>query len=400
MRLYKWRARSSGGKTYQGEYFAENEERVIAFIHANYGYVTGIKEVGKNRLVSNRLRPRHKFTDHERAIFFRQLYTLLEAGIPIIKAIRMLTTRLSEMYRPVCSQLFLSLQEGQSLSQAMKRRPDVFSGMCTSVIEAGEVSGQLNTVLKSMADFYKQQDQMQKFARNVCIYPTFLLVLSCAALAFFTVKVLPLFADLYKASGVQYSRMLEFLLSLSVFAQDHTVALSCTLIVACKIVYTERKKLVTVLWRLPAIGKIRHVFLEVRFERLLALMLMSGIAVPEAIMRASSALEDEVMREQAKMFSENVMRGIGITEAALQSGDLLGKTGIAFLNIGENSGNLPEMLKEAAGVQEQDLFAHLRDLKVILEPVLVVMIAGVVFAIIAMMLSPLFTLMAEIPEYN
>lgn len=400
MRLYKWRARSSGGKTYQGEYFAEDEKAVIAFIHANYGYVTGIKETGKNRSVGSWFRPRHEFTDKERAIFFRQLYTLLEAGIPITKAIRMLAPRLGEKYGPVCSQIFLSLREGQPLSQAMERMPEIFSGMCISVVEAGEVSGQLNAVLKSMADFYKKQDQMHKFVRNVCMYPMFLLTLSCAALAFFSINVLPLFADLYQTSGVQYSRSLELLLSVSVFMQDHTVALSCALVIACKIVHVGRKKLLTVLWHFPVIRQMRHTFLEIRFEKLLALMLMSGIAVPEAIMRAAAALEDEIMREQAKMFSESVTRGIGITEAALQSGDLLGKTGIAFLSIGENSGNLPDMLKEAAGVQEQDLFACLRDFKTILEPVLVVMVAGVVFAVVAMMLSPLFTLMAGVPEYN
>lgn len=400
MRLYKWRARSSGGKTYKGEYFAENEEEVIAFIHANYGYVMHIEETGNGRLAFNRFRPRQSFSHKERAIFFRQLYTLLEAGIPIINAIEMLTARLSEKYKPVCHQLFLSLQEGHPLFYAMETMPHVFSKMCTSVISAGEISGQLNAVLKSMADFYKQQDKMHKFARNVCVYPAFLLLLSCAALAFFSIKVLPLFADLYKTLGIQNSQILQLLLTVSVFVQDHAVALSCLLIIACKAIHMKREGLSALLWRFPLIKTMRHTFLEIRFEKLLALMLVSGISIPEAILKASATLEDKMMQEQAKMFSESVMRGIGITEAALQSGELFSKTGIAFLSIGEHSGNLPDMLNEAAGVQEQDLFARLRDLKTILEPVLIVVIAGVVFAVIAMMISPLFTLMAEVPEYN
>ena len=87
-------------------------------------------------------------------------------------------------------------------------------------------------------------------------------------------------------------------------------------------------------------------------------------------------------------------------EAAIQSGALFSKTGIEFLRIGENSGSLPDMLEEFAEIQEQELFARLRDIKSVLEPVLVAAIAVMVFAVMAIMLSPLFSLMTQIPEYK
>ena len=144
----------------------------------------------------------------------------------------------------------------------------------------------------------------------------------------------------------------------------------------------------------------RRSFLEIRFTRLLALMLYSGIAFPQAILRASVTLTDTTMKNNAKYFSENVLRGVGITEAAVQSGNLFSQTGLEFLSIGESSGNLPEMLTEYAEIQEQELFARLRDLKVVLEPVLIVVIATMVFIVMAVMLSPLFDLMTQIPNYE
>jgi len=151
---------------------------------------------------------------------------------------------------------------------------------------------------------------------------------------------------------------------------------------------------------LPGIKSRRHSFLEIRFVRMMALLLRSGSTFPDAIQRSSVTLTDSTMKSNAKSFSENVLRGVGIAEAAIQSGDLFSKTGIEFLRIGESSGNLPDMLEEFAEIQEQELFARLRDLKVILEPVLIIIVSGMIFAVMAVMLSPLFTLMIQMPEMN
>ena len=97
--------RSSGGKAYNGEYYAENEKQVIDFVHRNYGYVVNIERV-KNKKAFHRLfKPRLQFSNRERANFYKQLSTLLDAGIPIVKGIEMVAERLSEKYKPICTRL-------------------------------------------------------------------------------------------------------------------------------------------------------------------------------------------------------------------------------------------------------------------------------------------------------
>ena len=178
MRLFRWQARSSGGKAYNGECYAENEKQVIDFVHRNYGYVINIEMV-KNKKPFHRLfKPRLQFSNRERANFYKQLSTLLDAGIPIVKGIEMVAERLSEKYKPICTRLNLSLQSGRPLSYAMSLQPESFSEMNVSVVEAGEVSGQISQVLLSLSEFYKQQDKLAKLVRNVCIYPGFLLTLT------------------------------------------------------------------------------------------------------------------------------------------------------------------------------------------------------------------------------
>lgn len=400
MQLYRWRAISSGGKIHKGQYFAEDEAQVVHFVHANYGFVTEIKTVEERESLLTCFNLRRNFSNQERAIFFRQLYTLLEAGISIVKAVEMATSRLSEKYKPVCRQLTTGLCSGQPLSQALKFQPEYFSKMAVAVVAAGEASGQLNQVLKALADFYQQQDKMIKFARNVCVYPAFLLVLSFFTLLFFSVKLLPMFADLYQSLGVKETDSLRFLLFYADFLHEHTVALSCVLLIVGKVILAYRKKLISLLWDLPGLKNIRHTFLEVRFEKLMALLLQSGIPLPEAIIHSSAAVEDEAFQEQAKAFSESVIRGIGIAEAASQAEGIFSDLSIEFLQVGEHSGNLPAMLAESARVQEQDLFAQLRDLKAVVEPALILLIATVIFGVIILIMAPLFSLMTNLPEYS
>ena len=400
MRLFRWQARSSGGRAYNGEYYAESEEQVIDFIRRNYGYVTNIERVKDGRFVRRWFEPRLQFSGKERANFYKQLATLLDAGIPIVKGIEMITGRLGKKYKPVCKRLTLSLQSGHPLSYAMSLQSEVFPEMNISVIEAGEASGQISRVLLSLSDFYKQKDKLIKLVRNVCIYPGFLLCLAVLTFLFFSVKLVPSFAELYHSLGVKETPLLQILLSISDLLQNHAAAIFCVFMAGCRLLLLQRSKVLTLLMYLPGIGSLRHSFLEISFTRLLALMLDSGIAFPEAVLRASVTLTDASMKNNAKKFSENVLRGIGIAEAAMQSGNLFSQTGLEFLSIGESSGDLPEMLTEFAELQEQELFSQLRDVKAVLEPVLVVLIATMIFAVMAVMLSPLFDLMIRMPEYK
>jgi type II secretory pathway component PulF len=385
---------------YNGEYYAECEEQVIDFVHKNYGYVTNIEKVKDKKPFHRWFEPRLQFTNKERANFYKQLSTLLDAGIPIVKGIEMVTGRLSEKQKLVCMRLTLSLQSGHPLSYAMSLQPDIFSKMNIAVVEAGEVSGQISRVLLSLSDFYKQQDKLTKLVRNACMYPGFLLGLAFLTFIFFSVKLVPSFADMYRSLGVKETPVLQILLSVSVLLQDHAVVLSCVCLIGSRLLLLQRTKILSLLMRFPGIRFMRHSFLEIRFARLLALMVLSGIAFPEAILRASVTLTDASMKNNAKKFSDNVLRGVGITEAAMQSGNLFSQMGLEFLSIGESSGNLPDMLTEFAEIQEQELFARLRDLKSVLEPALVVVIAAMVFAIMAVMLSPLFDLMTRMPDYD
>ncbi|MCD8359253.1 MAG: type II secretion system F family protein [Acidaminococcaceae bacterium] len=151
---------------------------------------------------------------------------------------------------------------------------------------------------------------------------------------------------------------------------------------------------------LPFIAGYRQIFLEIRFCKILSLLLYSGISLPVAIKTAAAGTADKVLIKKAILFADAIVRGSDITKAAATASPLLSALTIEFLIVGESSGTLAAMLKEAALLLEQDFTANLKNIKVLLEPVLLIIIAAIIGAMIFIVASPLLKFLTEIPEYE
>ena len=400
MRQFRWRARSAARKNCSGEIFAASEQEVADFVRANYGYVIGIEKVKRSSWKDPAFFAGKTIKHKERAKFFQQLYTLLEAGISIAQALDMMSSGPNVKLCDVSRRLSAGLKKGLPLSGAMQKQTRAFPPQSVAVVEAGELGGELNAVLKALAAYYRRQDKLCKYVRGILAYPAFLIVVSCVTIVFFSVELLPMFTTLYASLGVPETRLLRNLLFLKRLIGQHFLALAAVLIVSGKVLYQKRKELVSLVFRLPGIHGLRRSYLEVRFVKMLALLLRSGIALPEAIRLAVRTVEDGEMRLQADRFADGILHGLGIAASATQAGNLFSQVTLEFLRIGENSGNLSQMLSEAAEIREQELMQRIRELKTILEPLLVMIIATVVFAAIAVMVSPLFSVMTQMPAYQ
>ena len=178
MQLYRWRARSMAGKLYQGSYLADSKQEVAAFLHENYDYITGIEEVQSFTVKISRLFNSGKVNDKERSRFFQQLAAMIGSGIPLCRALELLKTRCPVSLTNVCCLLIADLQAGKALSAAMKKHVHIFRPVTVSVIEAGEQGGILQEMLSELAVYFGQKEEINRFLKNICLYPC--LVLSLA----------------------------------------------------------------------------------------------------------------------------------------------------------------------------------------------------------------------------
>ena len=398
MQLYRWRARSMAGKLYQGSYLADSKQEVAAFLHENYDYITGIEEVQSFTVKISRLFNSGKVNDKERSRFFQQLAAMLGSGIPLCRALELLKTRCPVSLTNVCCLLIADLQAGKALSAAMKKHVHIFRPVTVSVIEAGEQGGILQEMLSELAVYFGQKEEINRFLKNICLYPCLVLSLAIVTGCLFVVKLLPLFADLYQSFDLVPTLPLQVMMFVREIAVKYWQAAASLSLFILYYLWQRRYSLLKWCFCLPLIAGYRQTFLEIRFCKILSLLLNSGISLPVSIKTAAAGSADKKMTAKAMLFSEAIVRGSDITKAA--ASPLFSSLTIEFLIVGESSGALATMLKEAALLLEQDFTASLKNFKVLLEPVLLIIISLVIGAMIFTVASPLLTFLTEIPEYE
>jgi type IV pilus assembly protein PilC len=228
------------------------------------------------------------------------------------------------------------------------------------------------------------------------------LVLSLAIVTgcLFVVKLLPLFADLYQSFDLVPTLPLQVMMFVREIAVKYWQAAASLSLFILYYLWQRRYSLLKWCFCLPLIAGYRQTFLEIRFCKILSLLLNSGISLPVSIKTAAAGSADKKMTAKAMLFSEAIVRGSDITKAAALASPLFSSLTIEFLIVGESSGALATMLKEAALLLEQDFTASLKNFKVLLEPVLLIIISLVIGAMIFTVASPLLTFLTEIPEYE
>lgn len=400
MRLYRWRARSKTGKLYRGTYLAESKQEVAAFLRANYGYATDIQERHSLADKCRRWCQSSQVNDRQRSRFFHQLATMLNSGIPLCRALELQKSRCSAALVPVCSKLIDELQRGQALAAALQKQPQVFADVTVAVVAAGEQGGVLQEMLEELAVYYGQKAESLRFLKNICLYPCFVLILTGATFGLFITKLLPLFADLYQSFDIVPSLPLQTMLLLRELAGRWWQVLLIAAAAVCYYLWQKKAIWQKYLLSWPGIVTYRQMFLEIRFCKILSLLLYSGIPLPVAIKTAAEGTGDTAFAARAAVFAEAIIRGSDVTKAAALAAPLLSSITIEFLVVGESSGSLALMLKEAAQILEQDFTAGLKDIKILLEPVLLVIIALLVGAMIFTVAAPLLTILTEMPEYE
>lgn len=401
MQLYRWRARSMAGKLYQGSYLADSKQEVAAFLHENYDYITGIEEVQSFTVKISRLFNSGKVNDKERSRrFFQQLAAMIGSGIPLCRALELLKTRCPVSLTNVCCLLIADLQAGKALSAAMKKHVHIFRPVTVSVIEAGEQGGILQEMLSELAVYFGQKEEINRFLKNICLYPCLVLSLAIVTGCLFVVKLLPLFADLYQSFDLVPTLPLQVMMFVREIAVKYWQAVASLSLFILYYLWQRRYSLLKWCFCLPLIAGYRQTFLEIRFCKILSLLLNSGISLPVSIKTAAAGSADKKMTAKAMLFSEAIVRGSDITKAAALASPLFSSLTIEFLIVGESSGALATMLKEAALLLEQDFTASLKNFKVLLEPVLLIIISLVIGAMIFTVASPLLTFLTEIPEYE
>jgi MSHA biogenesis protein MshG len=330
-----------------------------------------------------------KVTSNDLIAFCRQMYALLKAGVPLIKTLTLIKETIkSDALIISLDGIITDVTSGQTLMNAVRKHPKVFSPLFVSLIDAGENSGQLDSVFLQLSEYLELMERTTKQIKTATRYPTLVVTAIGGAMIVVNFFVIPNFASVFEKFHINLPWPTRVLLGSSNFLIHSWVYLLLIFSTLFTSVYfylrTPKGHYVWDEWKLkiPIFGSIIQRIILGRFTRSFAMILRTGVPLTQGIELVSNILDNEYMRRHILMMKDGVEKGETLTNTAKQT-HLFSPMILQMFSTGEESGNVDDLLQEAAEFYEREVEYDLKHLSDLIEPLLLV-ILGVMVLILAL----------------
>jgi len=390
-KVFEWQGIDATGSRARGELQADTEQQALL-------------QLRKRGFTRTRVRPRRMAwtpsgRSRELAGFTRQLATLLRTGVPLLRGFEVLAQGSADAgFRAVVLALRADVESGMSLSLALARHPRQFDTVYCALVAAGEASGTLDAVLDRLARSMEQLQRIGSRLRSAMLYPAIVLAVAAAVIAAMLAWVVPSFEQTFAQFGAPLPWATRMVIGASHAVVDHGLWLLALLLAGlacCQRLWLSgghwRARTDRIGLRLPVIGPLWRTALMARWTRTLATMAGAGVTILQALQAVADAMGNQIWREASLQLRDEIAGGSSLSVAMQRSG-LFSPLLLQMAAIGEESGTLDELLARAAEVVEQDFDDRVSALATLIEPLLVLLLGGVVGAIVIAMYLPVFQL--------
>ncbi len=339
----------------------------------------------------------------ERIHFCFHLEQLTRSGVPLVDALSDLRDSTGDpRFRQTIAGLVESIEGGRSLSQAMAEQGKVFDPVFCSLVRAGETSGNLPEVLRELTESLKREDELAAFAKKLLIYPSFVLVVTFAAIFVALVYVVPELAKLFRSTGHVLPLQTRVLVALSDFMAHYwsAVVLGLCALFAGGAVLIARNPRAAMRWddfklRVPLLGDVYRKIILSRFAGLFAMMYSSGIAILDTIRVAQDVVGNRVVREALERVERLIAEGQNVT-AAFSATGLFPPLVVRMLRVGEHTGSLDQALHNVSYFYDRDVRESIERLQAILEPLTILVLGGIMLWVTMSVLGPIYDIITKL----
>lgn len=398
--IYKYKAVSEKGEIIEGFFEGNDESDVLAMLKGNnYLAVSIEKDVAAEaqiELFSSKIKKK------DLAVFCRQFYTMLDAGIGIVKCIEILEKQSeNKTLVKALGALSENVQKGFTLSEGMKAHSKVFPSLLINMVEAGEVSGNLDTIMERMAVHFEKENKLEQKIKSALIYPIALAVVSIAVVVFLLVAVMPTFIGMFESSGQALPGPTQALLTISNWLTEFWYLFIAIVVgmvigfITFKQTPTGRNFLDTLKIKIPVIKDTNVKIITARFTRTLSTLMTSGIPLLQAIDVVGRVVGNKVVHDRLEVASENVRKGVSLSRAVYEVG-IFPPMVDSMIKIGEESGSLDDILYKTADFYDDEVEVALQRMTSLMEPVMLVVMAIVIGFIVIAMAMPMFDMVNTI----
>lgn len=330
-------------------------------------------------------------------IFTRQLATLIDSGLPLLRGLNVLAKQEPDpVLRKTIVKLADSVQGGSTFSDALGQHPKIFNKLYVNMVKAGEMGGVMELVLVRLADFQEKAQKLKNKVISAMFYPIIVLVIAIAIMAFLLVYIVPKFEQIFQdmLGGQALPALTQFVINVSKVVQEqwYLIIGAVVLFVIVYKVASSRPKglwvIDTIKLRIPLFGTLIRKGAIARFSRTLGTLVTSGVPIQQALNITRDTAGNVVLAEAIQDVHDSVMEGEPIASTAEKSG-IFPPMVVSMIDVGEETGQLPEMLMKIAEVYDDEVDNTVAGLTSLLEPIMIVFLAVVVGTIVIALFLPL-----------
>jgi type IV pilus assembly protein PilC len=392
MPTFTYSARSNTGELLNGEIDLPSRDEVVGF------------------LVRQRLRPvsvNTKATDiniqfgtgiktREIVIFTRQFATMINSGLPLVQSLTILAEQTeNKNFQKIINQVLTDIQAGQTLADALRKHPKVFTELYVNMVAAGEAGGILDIILMRLATFLEKNDALVRKIKGAMTYPAVMMFVVIIATTILLWKVVPVFATIFMDAGLDLPLPTRVVLALSNFLQNYILFLVLGVIALAfavrKYYQTSQGQLLIdrTMLRLPVLGDMLRKSAVSRFTRTLGTLVSSGVSILEGLQITARTSGNRVIHDAVMASRASIAGGATIAEPLKASG-VFPPMVVQMINVGEQTGGLDDMLAKIADFYDDEVDAAVSALTSVLEPIMIVIMGVVIGGMVVAMYMPMF----------
>ena len=414
MPLFAYTAVDAQGKTHQGTVEANSAAEAAAAIKKQGRFPTNIAETsaaakpkGKGFSFSFSMgggSGTGKVPAKVLTVFTRQLSTLISAGLPLLRSLRTLSKQEKNVnLKKIMGILAESVEGGTTFSEALSQHPKAFNKLYVNMVKAGELGGVLEVVLTRLAEFAEKSQRIRGKVTSAMVYPLVVLTIAVVIVAFLMLFIVPKFEAIFKdmLGGRPLPIMTQIIMDLSRFIQGNFILIAVALVVlvvgfrfALRLpgisTAVDRYKL-----KLPLFGDLLTKTSVARFSRTLGTLVSSGVPILQALQITRDTAGNERVSEAITSIHDNVKEGESMV-APMEASQIFPPMVVSMVQVGEETGQLPDMLTKVADVFEEEVDVAVSGLTSLLEPVMIVLLALIVGTIVVALFLPLITIIQDL----
>ncbi|MDK0976262.1 type II secretion system F family protein [Clostridium perfringens] len=394
MAIFKYKAINSEGQRIEGSQSADSESQIREMLLSNQYYPLSIEKENSKSKKSFSFNSKVKLKDI--AVFCRQFYVMLDSGLSIGKALNIL---IEQCEKPKIREALIGvngeLKRGETLASSMRKRKDVFPNLLTSMIDAGERSGNLDIILKRMAEYYEKETKIRGKIKSAMIYPIVLGVVAIIAITFILTFVMPTFVQMFEENNVDLPMSTKMVLETSKVLGKYGIIIFLILVTAIILLGKYLKseegqyKLSSINLKIPVIKKLTQKIIVSRFTRTMGIVSSSGMSLVTSIEIVASVVGNKIAEKELLKVKEKVLKGEGLGDSIMNI-KIFPPMLASMVKIGEEAGSLDSILDKTADFYDDELEREIKTATALIEPSMIVLMGIIIGFLLISILTPMF----------